>query len=175
MRCVMILCAAFGDDLNVIFNDDNAETLVLRIRIVTSEESKHLDEVWGWRKIHVCIVCNSLLSLLPQSVPAGGEQHILAGRVCPSYSWTLVGSQRVCLCLTLLDTCGRILISLWFDWTLVMWWDTVWKGFLTPWPDFDGKSFSHDTTRYWLGSLLAVTCWHPSFTHAMEPALSTCV
>lgn len=41
----MILCAAFGDDLNVIFNDDNAETLVLRIRIVTSEESKHLDEV----------------------------------------------------------------------------------------------------------------------------------
>ena len=32
--------AGFGDDLNCIFNDDNAEKLVLRIRIMNSEESK---------------------------------------------------------------------------------------------------------------------------------------
>ena len=31
--------AGFGDDLNCIFNDDNAEKLVLRIRIMNSEES----------------------------------------------------------------------------------------------------------------------------------------
>ena len=30
----------FGDDLNCIFNDDNAEKLILRIRIMNSEESK---------------------------------------------------------------------------------------------------------------------------------------
>ena len=29
--------AGFGDDLNCIFNDDNAEKLVLRIRIMNSE------------------------------------------------------------------------------------------------------------------------------------------
>ena len=32
--------AGFGDDLNCIFNDDNAEKLVLRIRIMNSEDSK---------------------------------------------------------------------------------------------------------------------------------------
>ena len=30
----------FGDDLNCIFNDDNAEKLVLRIRIMNSGENK---------------------------------------------------------------------------------------------------------------------------------------
>ena len=30
----------FGDDLNCIFNDDNAEKLVLRIRIMNSDENK---------------------------------------------------------------------------------------------------------------------------------------
>ena len=30
----------FGDDLNCIFNDDNADKLVLRIRIVNNSESK---------------------------------------------------------------------------------------------------------------------------------------
>ena len=34
------ITAGFGDDLNCIFNDDNAEKLVLRIRIMNSEESK---------------------------------------------------------------------------------------------------------------------------------------
>jgi DNA-directed RNA polymerase II subunit RPB1 len=32
--------AGFGDDLNCIFNDDNAEKLVLRIRIMNSEDRK---------------------------------------------------------------------------------------------------------------------------------------
>merc|ERR1719215_2271185 len=36
--------AGFGDDLNCIFNDDNAEKLVLRIRIMNSEDSKEDDE-----------------------------------------------------------------------------------------------------------------------------------
>ena len=30
----------FGEDLNCIFNDDNAEKLVLRIRIMNSEDNK---------------------------------------------------------------------------------------------------------------------------------------
>lgn len=37
--------AGFGDDLNCIFNDDNAEKLVLRIRIMNSDENK-FQEVW---------------------------------------------------------------------------------------------------------------------------------
>ena len=32
--------AGFGDDLNCIFNDDNAEKLVLRIRIMSSDDAK---------------------------------------------------------------------------------------------------------------------------------------
>ncbi|XP_041482735.1 DNA-directed RNA polymerase II subunit RPB1-like [Lytechinus variegatus] len=36
--------AGFGDDLNCIFNDDNAEKLVLRIRIMNSDENKFQDE-----------------------------------------------------------------------------------------------------------------------------------
>lgn len=34
------ITAGFGDDLNCIFNDDNAEKLVLRIRIMGSDDSK---------------------------------------------------------------------------------------------------------------------------------------
>ena len=36
--------AMFGDDLNCIFNDDNAEKLVLRIRLVNSDGSKFSEE-----------------------------------------------------------------------------------------------------------------------------------
>ncbi|CAG2112106.1 unnamed protein product, partial [Medioppia subpectinata] len=36
--------AGFGEDLNCIFNDDNAETLVLRIRIMNSEEKMEEEE-----------------------------------------------------------------------------------------------------------------------------------
>ena len=38
------ITAGFGDDLNCIFNDDNAEKLVLRIRIMNSDGNK-FDEV----------------------------------------------------------------------------------------------------------------------------------
>ncbi|KAK3607289.1 hypothetical protein CHS0354_002914 [Potamilus streckersoni] len=38
------ITAGFGDDLNCIFNDDNAEKLVLRIRIMNSDENKYQDE-----------------------------------------------------------------------------------------------------------------------------------
>ncbi|KAK6195965.1 hypothetical protein SNE40_001281 [Patella caerulea] len=38
------ITAGFGDDLNCIFNDDNAEKLVLRIRIMNSDESKFQEE-----------------------------------------------------------------------------------------------------------------------------------
>ncbi|XP_061171699.1 DNA-directed RNA polymerase II subunit RPB1-like [Saccostrea echinata] len=38
------ITAGFGDDLNCIFNDDNAEKLVLRIRIMNSDESKMQNE-----------------------------------------------------------------------------------------------------------------------------------
>ena len=34
------ITAGFGDDLNCIFNDDNAEKLVLRIRIMNSDDGK---------------------------------------------------------------------------------------------------------------------------------------
>lgn len=37
---MMFYPVGFGDDLNCIFNDDNAEKLVLRIRIMNSDESK---------------------------------------------------------------------------------------------------------------------------------------
>lgn len=36
--------AGFGDDLNCIFNDDNAEKLVLRIRIMNSDDGKGMTE-----------------------------------------------------------------------------------------------------------------------------------
>lgn len=35
-----VFVQGFGDDLNCIFNDDNAEKLVLRIRIMNSDENK---------------------------------------------------------------------------------------------------------------------------------------
>lgn len=35
----------FGEDLNCIFNDDNAEKLVLRIRVMSSEDQKYQADV----------------------------------------------------------------------------------------------------------------------------------
>ena len=44
LMCRLSFCAkpvsGFGDDLNCIFNDDNSEKLVLRIRIMNSEDGK---------------------------------------------------------------------------------------------------------------------------------------
>lgn len=42
----VLIFPGFGDDLNCIFNDDNAEKLVLRIRIMNSDENK-MQEVNG--------------------------------------------------------------------------------------------------------------------------------
>lgn len=39
------ISATFGDDLHCIFNDDNAEKLVLRIRLMNSEDQKYQSEV----------------------------------------------------------------------------------------------------------------------------------
>ena len=39
------ISATFGDDLNCIFNDDNAEKLVLRIRLMNNDEQKYTSEV----------------------------------------------------------------------------------------------------------------------------------
>ena len=39
------IVATFGDDINCIFNDDNAEKLVMRIRLLNSKEEKHGNEV----------------------------------------------------------------------------------------------------------------------------------
>lgn len=40
----------FGDDLNCIFNDDNAEKLVLRIRIMNSDENKFQEVSTNFKK-----------------------------------------------------------------------------------------------------------------------------
>ena len=40
--------AGFGEDLNCIFNDDNAEKLVLRVRIMNSDENKYQDVRMCW-------------------------------------------------------------------------------------------------------------------------------
>lgn len=40
MLLITFCLSGFGDDLNCIFNDDNAEKLVLRIRIMNSDENK---------------------------------------------------------------------------------------------------------------------------------------
>ena len=34
----------FGDDLNCIFNDDNAEKLILRIRIMNNDQKSEIDD-----------------------------------------------------------------------------------------------------------------------------------
>lgn len=40
LTLIFVCHLGFGDDLNCIFNDDNAEKLVLRIRIMNSDENK---------------------------------------------------------------------------------------------------------------------------------------
>ena len=37
----------FGEDLNCIFNDDNAEKLVMRIRLMSNDDQKYQAEVGG--------------------------------------------------------------------------------------------------------------------------------
>ncbi|XP_013134888.1 PREDICTED: DNA-directed RNA polymerase II subunit rpb1-like isoform X2 [Papilio polytes] len=68
--------AGFGDDLNCIFNDDNAEKLVLRIRTMNNEESKFqdndeetVDKMEDDMFLH-CIEANMLSDMTLQGVEA---------------------------------------------------------------------------------------------------------
>ncbi|KAK8780825.1 hypothetical protein V5799_017832, partial [Amblyomma americanum] len=67
--------AGFGDDLNCIFNDDNAEKLVLRIRIMNSDEGKFQDEEEQVDKMEDdvflrCIEANMLSDMTLQGIEA---------------------------------------------------------------------------------------------------------
>ncbi|KAM7302594.1 DNA-directed RNA polymerase II subunit RPB1-like [Ixodes scapularis] len=67
--------AGFGDDLNCIFNDDNAEKLVLRIRIMNNDGSKYQDEEEQVDKMEDdvflrCIEANMLSDMTLQGIEA---------------------------------------------------------------------------------------------------------
>ncbi|CAH0392429.1 unnamed protein product [Bemisia tabaci] len=67
--------AGFGDDLNCIFNDDNAEKLVLRIRIMNSDDNKLQDEEDTVDKMEDdmflrCIEANMLSDMTLQGIEA---------------------------------------------------------------------------------------------------------
>lgn len=67
--------AAFGEDLNCIFNDDNAEKLILRIRIMNSEDSKLHDGEENLDKMEDdmflrCIEANMLSDMTLQGIEA---------------------------------------------------------------------------------------------------------
>ncbi|XP_066583647.1 DNA-directed RNA polymerase II subunit RPB1 [Prorops nasuta] len=74
--------AGFGDDLNCIFNDDNAEKLVLRIRIMNSDDSKFQDtEVETVDKMEDdtflrCIEANMLSDMTLQGIEAIGKVYM---------------------------------------------------------------------------------------------------
>ncbi|KAH8312801.1 hypothetical protein KR044_012979 [Drosophila immigrans] len=65
----------FGDDLNCIFNDDNADKLVLRIRIMNNEDGKFVDEEDALEKMEDdmflrCIEANMLSDMTLQGIEA---------------------------------------------------------------------------------------------------------
>ncbi|XP_014262669.1 DNA-directed RNA polymerase II subunit RPB1 [Cimex lectularius] len=67
--------AGFGDDLNCIFNDDNAEKLVLRIRIMNSDDGKMNEEEESVDKMEDdmflrCIEANMLSDMTLQGIEA---------------------------------------------------------------------------------------------------------
>ncbi|XP_012276630.1 DNA-directed RNA polymerase II subunit RPB1 [Orussus abietinus] len=74
--------AGFGDDLNCIFNDDNAEKLVLRIRIMNSDENKFQDsEEETVDKMEDdmflrCIEANMLSDMTLQGIEAIGKVYM---------------------------------------------------------------------------------------------------
>jgi len=73
--------AGFGDDLNCIFNDDNAEKLVLRIRIMNSEEGGKDDEEDQADKMEDdmflrCIEANMLSDMTLQGLEAIGKVYM---------------------------------------------------------------------------------------------------
>lgn len=68
----------FGEDLNCIFNDDNADKLVLRIRIMNNEENKFQDEDEAVDKMEDdmflrCIEANMLSDMTLQGIEAIGK------------------------------------------------------------------------------------------------------
>ena len=81
--CLIIFffcCTGFGDDLNCIFNDDNAEKLVLRIRIMNSEEGKEDDEDQADKMeddmFLRCIEANMLSDMTLQGLEAIGKVYM---------------------------------------------------------------------------------------------------
>ncbi|XP_051155839.1 DNA-directed RNA polymerase II subunit RPB1 [Leptopilina boulardi] len=74
--------AGFGDDLNCIFNDDNAEKLVLRIRIMNSDDNKFQDnDKESIDKMEDdtflrCIESNMLSEMTLQGVEAIGKVYM---------------------------------------------------------------------------------------------------
>lgn len=77
--------AGFGDDLNCIFNDDNAEKLVLRIRIMNSEDGSKFggnpDEEDSADKMEDdmflrCIEANMLSDMTLQGIEAIGKVYM---------------------------------------------------------------------------------------------------
>lgn len=72
--------AGFGDDLNCIFNDDNAEKLVLRLRIMNNDE-KAADEDDNQDKMEDdmflrCIEANMLSDMTLQGIEAIGKVYM---------------------------------------------------------------------------------------------------
>lgn len=72
--------AGFGDDLNCIFNDDNAEKLVLRLRIMNNDE-KVTDEEENQDKMEDdmflrCIEANMLSDMTLQGIEAIGKVYM---------------------------------------------------------------------------------------------------
>ena len=51
----------FGDDLNCIFNDDNAEKLVLRIRLMSGDDSKFQGGEVGNNDIIICSIFSPVI------------------------------------------------------------------------------------------------------------------
>ncbi|XP_018310848.1 DNA-directed RNA polymerase II subunit RPB1 [Mycetomoellerius zeteki] len=74
--------AGFGDDLNCIFNDDNAEKLVLRIRIMNSDDNKFQDtdeETVDKMEDDMflrCIEANMLSDMTLQGIEAIGKVYM---------------------------------------------------------------------------------------------------
>ncbi|XP_003425653.2 DNA-directed RNA polymerase II subunit RPB1 [Nasonia vitripennis] len=76
--------AGFGDDLNCIFNDDNAEKLVLRIRIMNSEDNKFTDTQEVEESVDKmeddmflrCIEANMLSDMTLQGIEAIGKVYM---------------------------------------------------------------------------------------------------
>ena len=73
--------ADFGDDLNCIFNDDSAKKLVLRFRIMNSEEGKFSEEEKQVDKMEDdmflrCIETNMLSDMTLQGIEAIGRVYM---------------------------------------------------------------------------------------------------